>query len=483
MILKFESKCFCVLSEYEKSLYYYTKCGDLMVLGVAIINNSSQRQTLDVDLVKRGLKFMKKRHPLLRAHLEHEPSNEDVYLIINKLDESAECELEWKTIESRDELNQELETFNCKMFHYEKKCLLWRCKVVEFKENDALKYAICLQIPLFITDGINITALLVELVNIINAILVDKVCDEMKTELELVDNLNIMTEKSKLFTEKQRKGVELKRNEQNNDFVLDKKFKSNAEKGLKINMMKFDRDVTNKLMKMCKEKNTKLTGLMNAAVLYALNDLYLENGLKFPQNISCGIPVNLRIRYQPNLEFSQVRFQVCLSSINLDSSDFGRFKNIWTDSDYVNKQIEKSACMDDGSLFLTTHDFESIKEFNSAIRAFLTSDARSSGVQTALAHGNTTDLIFSNTGKWVCDRMKQFVGPWQIAEIYYGDALSSTPCLLSALIFHLAFWNGELQLLLSSSKSSIAPQFTDRLLFLFERFIINCVSNFDDADK
>jgi hypothetical protein len=478
MLLKFESKSACVLSEYEKSLYYYTKCGDLMVLGVAVVESSVSQHTLDVDVVRRGLNFMKKRHPLLRAHLEHEPPNEDVYLIINKLEESVDCELEWVNIETRDELNFKLEQFNSKMFHYDSKCLLWRCKVIRFLENNNEKYAVCLQIPLFITDGLNIIALLVELVNILNALAVDKVCDEMKIELDLVDNLNVMTEKSHLFTEKQKKGIESKRGDQHNDFVLDKKFKSNTDMGLKINLIKFDRDVTNKLMKMCKEKNTKPTGFMNAAVLYALNELYLENGLKFPSNISCGIPINLRTRYQPNLDFSHVRFQVCLSKINLDSRDFGRFRNVWKDSEYINREIEKSASMEDGSLFLTTHDLESIKEFNSAIRALLNSDVKSSGLPAAVAHGNTTDLIFSNTGKWVFDSKRQFVRPWHIVETYYGDSMSSTPSLLSALIFHLAFWNGELQFLLSSSRSSIAPCFTDRLVFLFERFVSNCIANY-----
>ncbi len=133
---------------------------------------------------------MKKRHPLLRANISHDPVLKSVNLIIkNKYAE--DLDLEWCRIDSRVFLTKTLEEFNSKLFEYEKKCLLWRCKVIEFKENGINKFCLALVLPLYITDGINITTITIELVNIINSILNDRECEEMRINLDLIDNLHV----------------------------------------------------------------------------------------------------------------------------------------------------------------------------------------------------------------------------------------------------------------------------------------------------
>ena len=155
-----------------------------------VIVSSEEGSVLNESLVKKALLYMKKRHPLFRANLVHEKTTKLVNLNIESK-YSDEINLEWSLVDCRKSLIKELEIFSSRLFDYDSKCLLWRCKVIEFLENDCVKYAIVIILPLFITDGINITAITFELVNIINSISNNKECEEMKTQLDLVDNLHV----------------------------------------------------------------------------------------------------------------------------------------------------------------------------------------------------------------------------------------------------------------------------------------------------
>ena len=153
--------------------------------------DSDQETLLDENLVRKAMLYMKKRHPLFRANVDHDPISKSVNLIIqNKY--TDDVDLEWCQINSRNFLTKKLEEFNSKLFEYEKDCLLWRCKVIEFKENDMVKYCLALVLPLYITDGINISTLIIEVVNIINSILNNKECEEMRIHLDLIDNLHVI---------------------------------------------------------------------------------------------------------------------------------------------------------------------------------------------------------------------------------------------------------------------------------------------------
>ena len=473
LITNTENKTIVKLCPYEKSLYYYSRCGDCLVIGIAVIE-SEKRTILTSLLVRHALNYLKNRHPLLRAYLEHDKESDEVYLVMRddiisfSFDEIC---LEWSNVYTKEALTDELEKFNSKKFEYEKKSYLWRAKVVKFNEDDKDKYAVSFVLPLYLTDGLNISCILIELVNIINALLIDKECEEMKVRLELVDNLNVLTSEYKLFSDKQKWAINELRTIQNNNFILDDEFKCN-ELGLKINMLKLNKKLSEKLLAKAKEKNTKLTGMLNAAIVYALRDLYEENGLVFPSDLICGLPANLRIRYQPNLDFSHIRFQVCLAHFNLSRPNFGDFNDIWADARHVNELVEKCTSMEDGSLFLGTHDFESIDLFNRMFKECVDDEERACKTMNKTNH---CDLILSNLGTYVSSRKKIFQGPFDIKEVYHGDSLQSSPNVISALIFHITFWNREIQILLSSNKSAMGTKYSERLINLLEQIIIKSV--------
>jgi hypothetical protein len=230
-----------------------------------------------------------------------------------------------------------------------------------------------------------------------------------------------------------------------------------------------EKTLSDRLVKLCKQNRVKVTGFINTVIIYALRKLYQENNLIFPDDISCGMPANLRLRYQPNLDFSHIRFQVCLVHLNLSYPYFGEYKSIWKDSVYVDEVIGKSTYIDNGKLFLATHETKAVEHFN---RLFEDCIDRQKNVCEKMSETNHCDLILSNIGTYVNDRKKCVNGKFQISEIYYGDSLISNPNMLSALILHVSNWNGEIQMLLSSNLAAIGSVFVDRLIYLFEKILI-----------
>lgn len=278
-----------------------------------------------------------------------------------------------------------------------------------------------------------------------------------------------MSSKYNLFTDKQKKVFNELKEHQNNSFKLADKFKCFNEIGLKINLIRMDKFLSDRLIKLSKQNQVKVTGFINTAIIYALRELYQENNLAFPDEISCGMPANLRLRYQPNLDFSNIRFQVCLAHLNLSYPFFGEYKSIWKDSAYVDDLIAKSTSIDDGKLFLTTHDKMAIEHFN---RLFEECIDRNRNVCEKMSETNHCDLILSNIGRYVNDRKKLVNGKFKISEIYYGDSLISNPNMLSALILHVSNWNGEIQMLLSSNLAAIGSVFVNRLIYLFKKILL-----------
>jgi hypothetical protein len=464
------------LSEYEKTMFYSLLYGDLNVFGVSVISSAEIEYNLSRETVEQALFYLKKRHPLLRAHIRHDIDSEDVHFVINELKNSPRVELEWSKVDSRDEMVLEIEKFSSKKFKYGPGILTWESKVIEInnQHNNSKPWAICILLPLFVTDGINISTLLVELVNIINSVGTGKECNEMKLDLNLIGSLNDETIKSGFFIEKHEKLLEELKKKRYNSFLLHDEFKKFNESGLKINLMRFDLQTTQLIVKKCKEKNLKMTGFLNSALIYALNSLYNENNLEFPKHFACDIPANFRLRLNPMLDFSHVRDLVFLAKVNFDTPNFGQFRDIWKDAEYINKFIDAGLCTEDGSIFLASHDIDFLMKLNKIWQNSLLNE---SNCDLSSIKGHYSDLVLSNTGRWVYDYKKRVDGPLSINEIYYGDSLTSNPNLSCAVIFHSSYWNKELQVCFSSNKSSIGSIFMDRFAALFEKIVIDSVQN------
>lgn len=236
-----------ILNDYQKMLYYFTKYGDLLVIGLSIVENVSDSQTevcLDRGLVKSSLSYLMKRHPLLRAHVVEKIVDGERKVYLNIADDNdeqmniTEEDLAWKNISTRDGLMSELEEFNSKKLDYSSKCKLWRASVYEFTEDDKRKYAIAFLLPLYITDALNITALSIEIVNIINAQLLHIQCEEMKSPLDVEADVYTLTERDNLIGNEQQQKMNHINSNLNKRFKFDEYFKRANEQGSKINMFK-----------------------------------------------------------------------------------------------------------------------------------------------------------------------------------------------------------------------------------------------------
>lgn len=467
------------LSDYERLLYNITKLGDENVIGIAILDHnddcasSNQNIIIDEALLKMAMFYMYKRHPLFRAYVKEDINTNQVYFKFPDFDEEYKDESQLtvytSTLDDVTRLTDELEAFNCLFFNYKENCLLWRLKFIKYKQyNNASnhvinRYAIALVLPFFITDGINVNTLCVEITNIINCLLTNQICDEMQTQLDLIDNLHQLIEKHNLFIKKHQNALEtyLKCNK-NVFFNLPGKFKNLIDKGLKITLLPLDFELSQKLIEQCKQRNLKVTGLLIAAAIYALKQLYEENGFYFPRDFSIGIPANLRIRLQPNVDFSHTRYCVLLTHLDLFYPKIGTFQDIWADAEYINDVLAERLRFDTGTILEVTHDFENIELGHSAFQLL----KNSSDLSVALNSYKNYDMSFSNLGTYVYDRKKRVKGPLKLSEIYHGDSIATDPHAFCSLMMHCCTWEGRLMFQLSSSRKTIAVHYTDQFINL-----------------
>jgi len=233
----------------------------------------------------------------------------------------------------------------------------------------------------------------------VNALLTNTECDEMKTVLEPSPSLHYLTEKYNMvgsFAKALIKISDFLNKFLNPVFLLSDEFKKYNESGFKLNLNKLNADLTTKILQKAKQNKVKLTGFLSTAIFYALKDLYLENGLKLPKELICALPANLRMRYKPEMSFSDLRAQVCISATIMKKSRF-KFNNIWQDSKYVHHEIEKMTDLKIGTMFLFTHSSKHLKH---SIKLFETSK----NVQNACEVMNkesVCDLGLSNIGIYI----------------------------------------------------------------------------------
>ncbi len=61
--------------QYIKMLFNFTRCGDLTVIGMAILANIDENlidAKIECHVVKKSIEYLIKRHPLLRAQIDVE---------------------------------------------------------------------------------------------------------------------------------------------------------------------------------------------------------------------------------------------------------------------------------------------------------------------------------------------------------------------------------------------------------------------------
>jgi hypothetical protein len=453
------------LSDYEKLIYNVTSLGDFNVIGIAILDG--QNVNLDIKIVKKALFYMYNRHPLLRARLQKDEITKKVYFNFptaeEKLKDEENIQVVICELEEQDKLTDELEAFNSIIFNYGE-CLLWRVKLIKYRHFNNYRYALALVLPFFITDGMNINALCIEIVNILNSLLTSSTCIEMNGQLELIDNLHQLINNNMLLN---REGIEsrLKYNK-NVVFNLPGKFKTIFDNGVKINLMPLETELSKSVIETAKSRSMKLTGFLFAAAFYALKQLYEDNNFHFPRDVSCGIPANLRIRLDPNIDFSHIRNCVLMTHLDLFYPRI-TFQDIWKDAQYINEVVSENTRFDNGSILELSHDDEYLDLGNTAFETLQDHNLLS----FALNSHKNFDLSLSNLGTYLYDRKKCVDGPLKLSEIYHGDSINSDPNSFCSLMLHISTWDGRIMIQLSSSRKAIAAHYSDKFMHLYQLVI------------
>ena len=305
-----------VLTSYEKVVLDTTILGDFNVVG-STFNEVKDQVVITKELINKALVIFQKRHPFLRSYVATVDNNtrQSCLRVLSKIVDSAQMiDFEFIDLKSNtSNIIQQIELFNSKLFQVNNG-LLWRCLAILYNDQMGKQMlSINLSISLIITDGINTSTLSIELINILNSLLTGVDCEETLIELEPFEHsIHDICEQNGLFGQEQKAKVHELSKITPIDFILHPKFKSNNEKGLKINFIKLDRDLTNKLSNSCKKHGVRMTGVLNTAAFYAIKQLYSENGLEPPKRYSCLMPANLRLRLQPNIEFYHMRHLVTI---------------------------------------------------------------------------------------------------------------------------------------------------------------------------
>jgi hypothetical protein len=153
---------------------------------------------------------------------------------------------------------------------------------------------------MLISDGINGSVLVTELCNMINALILNTECDEMKTNLDLSDNFYKLAADRGLFTESVREKLLKQKAEKrlpvNNKCMLPREFASTCETGARIRTVRFGEEATKRLLSESRSRKQKLTGVISAAFFQSLKQLCHENSLEFGPRASVCVPINLRFR-------------------------------------------------------------------------------------------------------------------------------------------------------------------------------------------
>ena len=151
------------LTAYDKFWLNTNKCGDFIVMAIGFVENTDETNSnFNQSVCQQALDLLQKRHPFLCSYLDQATN---CIKVPNGNETFNPIELEFSNnMISYSELIKELEEFNSKLFNFEYKSNLSRCKVASFVHlNKTKMYSINLSVSLIITDGINIKEWEVEL--------------------------------------------------------------------------------------------------------------------------------------------------------------------------------------------------------------------------------------------------------------------------------------------------------------------------------
>ncbi|RNA07530.1 hypothetical protein BpHYR1_048307 [Brachionus plicatilis] len=464
------------LSSFERALVNICQSGDCIIMSTSFFDNKLNIK-LDKSIVKKALILMQNRHPLLNSYLETSKLTNKMLLKVPSEKLSDKIKLEWLDLTNhqvtREQLINESAKFHAVPFFNEEKSLLWKIQVIEFKCDEKLNFIMNLVTHMIISDGLSISCLSVEIVNIINALIDGKECDEMKILLEPLADLHTLCKERNLFKESHLKTIEELSNAKKPKLALPEKFNT-KKRGFLLDLFKLDKIKTETIMKISKSNGIRVTSYFQTIAIYALRKLFLENDAPFPEQIPVDIPANLRFRLNPKVDLNACRFLTAITSFATDKEKFGRYDDFWTDARYIHEMITKSTSTETGSIFSLTHS-ELIEIFNQCFR--FTNSSETACKFLNLMDDQVCDLSVSNLGPFVNDYIKEFDGNFSIKEIYCSDLLLSVPKITNAIIMHVMYWKGETMFQMGANNYYIDLSYFKRYKELLMEFIDFTINN------
>ncbi|CAF0835741.1 unnamed protein product [Brachionus calyciflorus] len=323
----------------------------------------------------------------------------------------------------------------------------------------------------FITDGFNMSTLSIELVNILNSLITNQECEEMRVKLDTIDSFYVYCQKNNLVKETNLKEIELRKLEPFPKFVLSEKLRNKNETGFKINFLNFNEETTSKMIKTSKDHKIRMTSFFYTIGLYALKELYDQNEIEFPKDILIDIAVSLRIRYKPILDFCHIRSHVSLITFQIEDDQFGDFRDFWRDAQILDELIKQKSDIDNGILFSMTHDFQALNEIDKIFNSNKSRDE----LFDEMSKNHNCDLAFSNLGSYVNDIVKEEEeGPFVIKEMYCSDSIQTKASI--GIIQHIIFWKGEMMIQFGASKSKISSVNMNKYIKNFENIIKDLIN-------
>ena len=434
---------------------------------------------LEKSLVQKALAYMLNRHPFLNSYLETNRLTNEMFLKVPLEKLNDKINLVWLDLKLdnviREQLIAESASFHAKPFPEETKSLLWKIQIIEYTCDGKLKFLMNLVTNMAISDGLSISCLSIEIINIINALIDEKVCDEMKISLQPLEDLHTLCKERNLFKESHFKTIKKSKKIK---LALPDKFNT-KKKGFLLDFFILNKTMTENILKSSKSNGIRLTSYFKTISIYALRKLFLENDVPFPEEIPVEIPANLRFRLDPKVDLNACRFMTAIAKFSTEKEKFGKYNNFWSytckDAKIIHEWIVQSINVETGSIFSQTH-YKYLDMFNQLFR--FTNSSKIACNLIKIFDEEFSDLGMSNLGSFVNDGIKEFDGKLSIKEIYCSDSLISVPKITNAIIMHVMYWKGETMFQIGAYKYYIDSIYFNRLKVLIKETIEETIINY-----
>lgn len=297
----------------------------------------------------------------------------------------------------------------------------------------------------------------------------------MTVRLELIKNMDELIEENNLLNEKKIEHIKKLQSKRRLDFKLSSKFKNTNETGFKLSLFNIDSDLTAQIIKANKKNKTKLTGYLITIAFYTLNDLYTEENIFLPRDLSFGLAANLRFRVEPKIDFSSIRNLAPYLETQILYPEMELFQDIWKDVHTVDHKITEATSLETGALFEYTYNEELINDYNKIFET----NKNENEIINLINSESTCDLVMSNIGTYAYNEKKPNPSsPFKITETYFTDSICNIkPCNAAALFFHVSYWNEKLMFSLCSNKSTIGTAYTERFIQLYQENLAKSINN------